>query len=447
MKRILVLGAGKSTSSLIEYLLDNATSYDWEVTVGDLELKTAEEKIGGHPKGKAIYFNVKDEELLNDAVQHCDLVLSVLPAAFHHKVAKACLKFDRSIITPSYISEKEKILDKRFKEKGLLFLGELGLDPGIDHLSIMETLARLRKENVVLTGLRSFCGALIAPASDNNPWHYKFTWAPMNVVLAGKGTATYLEGGKPKYIPYNRLFTQTQTYSIPGYGDFEAYANRNSLTYINAYGLENIQTFMRGTLRKDGYCEAWNTLIKLGLTDNEVIIANEDGKLTYAGLMKAFVPEISDATLEQAYCQFMNCGEEDLVFQKVKWLGLFDEKSIGLQNTTPAQILCELLQEKWKLEEDDRDMVVMLHHFEYLKADGKPATLTSSLVKEGESAHHTAIADTVGLPMAIAAKLFLTGKLKFSGVHLPLMQEVYEPVLKELANDFGIAFKERVNVL
>ncbi len=447
MKKILVLGAGKSATTLISYLLEHAQQFDWYVTVGDYSLETATQKVGNHERGKAVFFDVKDAEIRAKYVADCDLVVSVLPANFHILVAKDCLKYKKHIITPSYISPEQKALDADFKAANLLFMGEIGLDPGIDHMSIMKMMKEIRQEGGQVQAVRSFTGALIAPESDTNPWHYKFTWAPMNVVLAGQGTAQYLKNGHPQYVPYNRLFELTETYHVDDCGTFEAYANRDSLHYLDAYQIEDVPTFIRGTLRYKGYCEAWNAFVRLGLTDNNIKILNLE-HLTYNDLIDAFLPSTQKndtRSVKERLAEFLDVGIESDVMDRLSWLGLFElGAKVGKGAATPAKILHDLLAKKWELQPDDKDMIVMLHIIDYLE-DGEEKRHTSSLILKGENAEETAISSTVGLPMAIMAKLLLNNEISLTGVHMPIMPEVYEPCLKELEK-YGVTFLEKQEV-
>lgn len=445
-RNILVLGAGKSATALIKYLLDNAAANNWTLTLGDYDTALATQKIDNHPAGKAVFFDVNDATLRSQLVSKADLVISILPADFHYLVALDCLQHHKHLITPSYVSPREQQLDAQFKEKGLLMMCEMGLDPGIDHMSLMQTLHSLRNKGAKITALRSFCGALIAPESDDNPWHYKFTWAPMNVVLAGSGgTAQYLKNGKPKYIPYNRLFLVTETHLVENYGEFEAYANRDSLPYIPKYGVEDIPTFVRGTLRRSGFCNAWHALVKLGLTDNQLHI-DPAAKFTYRQLIESFLPptyieEEEELTTQEQLASFLEIDSDNDTIIKLQWLGLFANKVIPMSKPlTPAQILLDLLEQKWQLHPDDKDMIVMLHRFDY-QLNGKPHVLTATMVVKGTDPNHTAIAATVGLPMGILAKMLLNNQVNLSGVQIPIMPQVYQPILTELAQH-GITFTE-----
>lgn len=446
MKKILVLGAGKSTTDLIGYLLEKADQYDWHITVGDRDEALAQTKVGDHPRGKAIFFDVFDASLLQKNVANCDVVASVLPAQFHSMVAEECLKQGKHIVTPSYVSEKHAAMDAAFQKANLLFMGEIGLDPGIDHLTIMASLDELRAENAQIESVKSCCGALIAPESDTNPWHYKFTWAPMNVVKAGQGTALYREDGQLKYLPYNRLFKYYDAYNVDGEGTFEAYANRDSLSYLDKYGLEEVPTFVRCTLRKGGYCDAWNAFVQLDWTNDTYQIENAN-QLTYTDLLASFLPRAAHPNQDMRHqlANFLNISVDSETIQKMAWLGIFDHRPIRLEKASPAQILLDLLEEKWKLQPDDKDMVVMLHHFIY-KLAGKKYSLTSSMVLHGEDAARTALSKTVGLPMAMFIKLLLTDKIDLRGVHIPNQKQVYEPILEEL-KEYGICFLEKKEIL
>lgn len=443
MKKILVLGAGKSATDLIHYLLEQSETYDWHIMVADRDQQVAAQKIDGHPNGTAIAFDVYDKQLRHELVQQADIVASILPAQFHHLIAEACLEHHKHIITPSYVSAKEQAMDQEFKEKGLLFMGEMGLDPGIDHMTLMKMLNGLKAEGAKIEAVRSCCGALMADESDgDNPWKYKFTWAPMNVVKAGQGTAQYLRNGSPKYLPYNRLFVQHERYDIDNHGTFEAYANRDSMSYIDKYQLEDVPTFVRCTLRKEGFCDAWNALVKLGWTDHSYTIDHAN-LLTYRTFVEAFLPKsvVEDPRrLRVRLAEFLNIEVASPVMEKLIWLGIFEDKPVPFAKATPAEILLHILKEKWVLQPSDRDMVVMLHKIDYALGQ-QQQSLTSWLVVEGKDAEHTAISKTVGLPMGILIKLMLNKQISLSGVHIPTMPEVYYPVLEELET-YGIVFRE-----
>lgn len=438
-KNILIIGAGRSSSSLIKYLLDESVKHNWQVTVGDMSLETAQQKVSNHPNGKAVLFDINNETQRNNEISKADIVVSMLPAFMHISVANDCVKLKKHLVTASYVSKEMAALDNEAKKVGIVLLNEMGLDPGIDHMSAMQIIDKLKAEGAEITSFKSYCGGLVAPESNDNPWGYKFSWNPRNVILAGQGTAMYIENGKYKYIPYNRLFTQTETIQVDGYGNFDGYANRDSLSYRSAYGLENIPTMLRGTLRMPGYCSAWNIFVKLGWTDDSYKIENSH-KLTYAQLLDAFLPE-SNQSLKKRLADFMQLPEDADEIKKVEWLEIFTDKKIKTENGTPAQILQELLEEKWLLKKDDKDMIVMQHLFEYI-INGKKHRITSSLVTKGDDQIYTAMAKTVGLPAAIAVKMILLNQLHLKGVKIPTDKTIYKPVLEELKS-FGINFIEK----
>ena len=441
MKKILIIGAGRSSTSLIHYLEKNAARQDWGITVADQDLELVLEKT--HPPTNAIRFNVFDDDKRDDEIEKADIVISMLPAKFHPVIAKSCLRFSKSLLTASYESDEIRKMSHDAKIKGLLFLNEMGLDPGIDHMSAMQILERLKAEGHAITAFESFTGGLVAPESDNNPWHYKFSWNPMNIVLAGQeGPAKFIQKGKYKYIPYNRLFRRTEFIDIDEYGRFEGYANRDSLKYLEKYNLQGIPTIYRGTLRRPGFSKAWNIFVQLGATDNSYVIENSEN-MTYEQFINSFLHYSEDATVELKLYRAMHIDQDSAVPEKLRWLGIFSDEKIGIKNATPAQIMEHILNRKWQLEPEDKDMVVMWHKISYRNTrSNKNIDLSSSLVVIGDNMTHTAMSKTVGLPLGIAAKLLLTGKIHLTGSCIPTKKEIYEPVLKELKKS-GIRFKEK----
>ncbi len=439
MKNILIIGAGRSSSSLIKYLLAHSNEESWNVTVGDVSMDLVKQKIDNHPNARAIIFDVNNQAQREEEIKNADIVISMLPPSMHINVAKDCVKFKTHLATASYVSKEMAELDAVAKDAGVILMNEMGLDPGIDHASAMQVIDKIHEEGGTLTSFKSYCGGLVAPESNDNPWGYKFSWNPRNVVLAGQGTAKFIENGNYKYLPYNRLFTQIEQIEVDDLGRFDGYANRDSLSYRKLYSIENIPTMLRGTLRNIGYCNAWNVLVKLGLTDDSYTIASSNN-LTYRELLEAFLPEGKE-TIKQKLIDFMGeeMSSEDLA--KIEWLGIFEDRKITLNDATPAQILQQVLEEKWKLKAHDKDMIVMQHQFEYVIA-GKPNKLTSSLIVKGEDQMYTAMAKTVGLPLAIVTKLILQNKIQSRGVILPVTKDIYIPLLTELAN-LDIKFEEK----
>ena len=442
MKNILVIGAGLSSSYLIKYLTSQAPQNNWHVTVADSNRETAGLKIKGAQNASAIALDANDTSEIDQAVSNHDIVISMLPPFMHVAVAKACIRYKKHLVTASYVSEEMHRLHEEAVQAGVLLLNECGLDPGIDHLSAMKLIDEIKKEGGTVDVFKSFCGGLIAPVYDDNPWNYKFTWNPRNVVVAGQATAKYLEHNELKFIPPQRIFTQTEPVDVEGYGAFESYANRDSLGYIIPYGIENAHTVLRGTLRKKGYGAAWNCLVKLGLTDNSFVI-HDASRLSYRSWLSAFTPGKGIQSLEQRVCDFLQIDRNNELFKKLDWLGLFSEEKIKLQEASPAMILQHLLEQKWKLQKGELDMVVMHHEIE-ATVNEKKRKISSSLVVKGEDEVLTAMAKTVGLPMAIACKLILTGKIAARGVHIPVSAEFYNPILEEL-EQFGVKFKERTS--
>ncbi len=441
MKKILVIGAGLSTISLIEYLLENAEQYDWQITVGDISEENARRKVNGNPRGSAKIFDITDDlESWNTIAQH-DVVVSMLPASLHHLVAEKCIDLRKPMLTASYAGDKIKALDEKAKKAGVPILMELGLDPGIDHMSAMKVINRIAEEGGKLTSFYSFTGGLIAPESDNNPWNYKFTWNPRNVVVAGQGVSQFILNGRYKYIPYHRLFDRVMTRKILQLGDFEVYANRDSLKYREIYGLDDIPSLYRGTVRKPGFAKAWNVFVRLGLTEDNYIIEDSEN-MTYRQFINAYLKYEPNVPVEIKIQDYCSNAADPVVFEKLKWLGIFDDRKIGLKKATPAQILQKLLEEKWSMDPDDKDMIVMQHEFKYTTKAGEDKMIVSAMAYIGENQEKTAMAVTVGLPLAITTKLLLTGKIDLTGVNLPVLKQIYEPVLEELKK-YQINFEEK----
>jgi len=440
MQHILILGAGLSASSLIKYLLDHSEQYDWQVRLGDLSVETAEAKINNHARGEAFYFDVNDDNLCRTEVQKADIVVSMLPASLHFKVARACVDFGKNMVTASYVSPQIEALNEEAKAKNILILNEIGVDPGIDHMSAMQVIDRIKGLGGEITSFQSSTGGLVAPKYDNNPWNYKFTWNPRNVVLAGQGVSKFIRNGKYKYIPYHKLFKRIVRTEVLDYGEFEIYPNRDSLKYRGIYGLDNIPSMFRGTMRRPGYSRSWNIFVQLGMTDDSFIIEDSEN-MTYREFVNSFLEYETKIPVETKLAHYLGIEEESDIMYKLRWLDLFKPIKIGLKRATPAQILQHILLKKWVLDKGDKDMIVMQHRFEYTLENQKKVIL-SSMAIEGTDQTHTAMSKTVGYPVAMACKLILTGKIKDVGVKLPLDASIYEPVLKELQS-LGIQFIEQ----
>lgn len=441
MKSILIIGAGRSSSSVIKYLLNHAEGENWKVVVGDLDLALAQSKIEGYSRGEALQFDATNDDFVKEQITKADLVISMLPAFMHVGIAEECINQKKHLITPSYVSKEMKALDDKAKSNGVLIMNELGVDPGIDHMSAQKVLDEIKEMGGEMTCFESFTGGLVAPESDNNIWNYKFTWNPRNVVLAGQGgAAKFIQENRYKYIPYHKLFRRTEIIDIEGYGKFEGYANRDSLSYREVYSMEDIPTIYRGTLRRVGFCRFWDVLIQLGMTDDSYKLEDSE-TMTYRQFTNSFLAYDSMNTVELKLRHYLKIDQDDPVWDKLVALGLFEETVIGLKSASPAQILQKILEEKWSLNEEDKDMIVMWHKFGF-KLNGEDREINSSMVYIGKDQTYTAMSDTVGLPLAICAKMVMQGKIKLVGVQLPLSKEIYTPILDELET-LGVKFTEK----
>ncbi|MFN2260700.1 MAG: saccharopine dehydrogenase family protein [Psychroflexus sp.] len=441
MRKILIIGAGKSTSSLVRFLLNQSEIENIKLKIGDLSLEHAQKLAGNHKNAEALALDVFDKSQREKAIKDADIVISMLPARFHIEVAKDCVKFNKNMVTASYVSKDMEALDEDVKAKGLTFMNEIGVDPGIDHMSAMQVLDRIREQGGKMLMFESFTGGLVAPESDDNLWHYKFTWNPRNVVVAGQGgAAEFIQEGQYKYIPYQRLFRRTEFLQIPKYGRFEGLANRNSLAYRPIYGLEDIPTIYRGTLRRVGFSKAWNVFVQLGVTDDTYKMQDSEN-MSYREFINSFLPYSPTDSVELKLRQSMKIDQDDLIWDKLEELDIFNsKKKIGLKDATPAQALQKILEDKWTLKPDDKDMIVMYHKFGY-ELNGENKQIDSTMVSIGEDQTYTAMAKTVGLPVGIATLKILNGEIDKKGVLRPIHPEVYNPILKAL-EDFDIKFEE-----
>ena len=442
--RLLLLGAGRSASSLIHYILRHAPTERWFLTVADANPAHLVPVLAAHSEyARAVPFDLSHEAQLDELVAQADVVISMLPAALHLAVAQACVRHGRHLATASYVSPEIRALHEEAVAAGVTLLMECGLDPGLDHMSAMRAIAGIRARGGVITSFKSYCGGLLAPAAEgDNPWKYKFTWNPRNVVLAGQGTAKFLENGHLRFIPYQQLFGRTEMLTVPEYGMFEGYANRDSLSYRDPYGLKDIPTILRGTLRRPGYCAAWQALVRLGLTDDSVVLGNAE-TLTWAELVEAYLPTslLPHLDLVQRVAAYLGLNPTGEEMDHLNWLDLFSDRPVGHANATPAQLLERLLAEKWQLQPHDRDLIVMQHLFAF-ELDGQSHRLTASLAVVGDDATHTGMAKTVGLPLGMAVRRMMRGEVAQRGVLIPVGADLYEPILDELAAEYGISFRE-----
>jgi len=395
MRNILIIGAGRSSCYLIKYLLEKSESEKLFITIADLSEESAQKFTQGHPNAKGIKLDVFDAPERSKAIQSADLVISMLPARFHIEAAKDCIRYKKHMVTASYVSDEMQALDEDAKANDLVFMNEIGVDPGIDHMSAMQVIDRIRDAGGKIIMFESFTGGLIAPESDDNLWNYKFTWNPRNVVLAGQGgAAEFIQEGTTKYIPYHRLFRRTEFLDVEGYGRFEALANRNSLKYRAIYGLDDVLTLYRGTMRRVGFSKAWNMFVQLGLTDDSYKIDNSEN-LSYRDFVNMFLPYSPTDSVELKVRYALKIDQDDLMWYKLLELDIFNaDKKIGIKNASPAQALQKILMDKWTLKPDDKDMIVMYHKFGY-ELNGEKHQIDSKMVLIGEDQTFTAMAATI----------------------------------------------------
>jgi saccharopine dehydrogenase-like NADP-dependent oxidoreductase len=441
MRKILIIGAGRSASSLIKYLLDKSEAENLLLTIADLSEALANKKTGNHKNARAISFDVCNDEQRKQEIQQADIVISMLPAHLHIEVAKDCVFYKKSMITASYISEEMKSLDFQAKENQIVLMNEIGLDPGIDHMSAMKIMDDIKSKGGKIILFESFCGGLVAPESDTNLWNYKFTWNPRNVVLAGQGgSAKFIQEGTYKYIPYHKLFRRTEFLEVEGFGRFEAYANRDSLKYREVYGLDAVDTCYRGTIRRVGFSKAWDVFVQLGMTDDTYIIDDSE-LMSNRDFVNLFLPYHPTDSVEIKFRHQLKIDQDDVIWDKLLELDLFSKSVVtGLKNATPAQMLEKILSYKWTLQPEDKDMIVMYHKIGY-EINGEQKQIDSTMVCLGDDQTYTAMAKTVGLPVAIATLKILNGEISTTGVQLPTAKEVYLPILVEL-EQYGVVFKE-----
>ncbi len=442
MRKILVIGAGKSTAVLIKYFQDKSVSENLHIVIGDISIENAKKLANNHPNTKAILLDVFDKSSREKAIQNADIVVSMLPARFHIEVAKDCLQFGKCMVTASYVSPEMQQLDEKVREKGLIFMNEIGVDPGIDHMSAMQVIDRIRNQGGKMILFESFTGGLVAPENDTNLWNYKFTWNPRNVVTAGQGgAAEFLQEGTYKYIPYHKLFRRTEFLEVQDYGRFEAYANRNSLKYQRIYGLDDVLTLYRGTIRRVGFSRAWNTFVQLGMTADDYTMVNSED-MSYRDFINSFLAYSPTDSVELKLRHYLKIDQDDIMWDKLLELDLFNpDKKVGIPNATPAQILQKILMDKWTLDQGDKDMIVMYHKFGY-ELNGERKQIDATMVSIGTDQTYTAMARTVGLPVAMATLRILNKQITSTGVQIPIRKEVYEPILKEL-EEYDIVFNEK----
>ena len=436
MKKVLILGAGLVAKPLVRYLLDQP---DFEVEVASRTVSKAVKLIDNHPRGKASELNLKNEEGLKDKISKADLIISMVPYTFHPIVAKYCIDYKKAMVTTSYVSEVMKNLDAEAKKAGILILNEVGLDPGIDHMEAMRIIHEVEEKGGEILSFTSYCGGLPAPEANTNPFGYKFSWSPTGVLLAGKNSAQYLKDGQQIFIPPQDLFDNYLMINIEGLGEFEGYPNRDSLPYIELYGIKSTKTMFRGTLRNKGWCSTLKKIADLGLLEEE---EKDWTGLTYKDFLKKLMNSPAEEDIKKSLSAHLNIEENSDIIQRYEWLGLLSDEPLPLEKGSPLNILGAIMLEKLQYAEGERDMIMLQHQFIASYPGDKKEKITSTLIDFGIPHGDTSMGRTVGLPAAISTKLILEGKIEKTGVHIPVTPEIYIPILQEL-KELDIAFKEK----
>jgi saccharopine dehydrogenase (NADP+, L-glutamate forming)/spermidine synthase len=438
MKKVLVLGAGLVSGPLVHYLLDQP---GFEVTVASRTVEKAQRIVGGAKNGVAKRVDVNDEKDLENLISQADLSISLLPFVYHPLVARLCVKHKKQMVTASYVKDEMRVLDEQAKQAGVILLNEIGVDPGIDHMSAMRVIDNIRNNGGELESFTSYCGGLPAPDANDNPFGYKFSWSPRGVVLAGKNPAQYLKDGKIVDIPGEELFSNHWLVNIEGFGELEAYPNRDSLPYIDTYGIHGVKGMLRGTLRYPGWCETLRNIAKMGLLD-------EEGRTDLSALtLSQFTAKLvnSSGELKSDVAGFLGIKQDSAVMSNLEWLGLFSDDPVPAGAKSPVDVLAARMLEMMQYAPGEKDMLVMQHEFVAKYPDRKEKTI-STMIDYGIPNGDTSMSRTVGLPAAIATRLILEGKINRPGVQVPVTPEIYEPVLTELES-MGIKFREKTEVI
>jgi len=443
MKKVLVLGAGLVTRPLVRYLLDQP---DFHVTVATRTVSKADALVTGRPRGTTLTLLADDTEKLAKLINEHDLAVSLLPAPLHPVVADLCIKHRKHMVTTSYLSPAIKALDGPAREAGVTILNEIGVDPGIDHMSAMRIIEDVKARGGRIVSFRSYCGGLPAPEANDNPFGYKFSWSPRAVCTAGKSSARFREDGKQVDIPGPELFTCVHPLYVEGIGQLEAYPNRDSLGYVELYGLEGIETMFRGTLRYPGWCETLKKIVDLGLLD-ETPITYPAGT-TYAQFVGQFLKSRPSGDARKDLAAQLGLDAASPILDRLEWLGLFSDETIAItgKETTPLDVLGSRMEQKMKYQPGERDMIVLCHYFVAGFESGPDERITSTMIDYGQPGGDSSMARTVSLPAAIGVRLILTGGLMTPGVHIPVTKEIYNPVLDELAS-LGIRCMENTEPL
>jgi saccharopine dehydrogenase-like NADP-dependent oxidoreductase len=426
MKTVLVLGAGLVTRPLVEYLL----KYNIQVRVASRTVTKAENLIGGRPNGEAIEWTVDEQDELKNMIANADLVVSLLPATYHAEIAKLCIELDTNMATTSYVSPEMKALDEPAKEKGIVILNECGVDPGIDHMSAMRIIHGVQNKGGKITSFMSYCGGLPAPEANTNPYGYKFSWSPKGVLLAGKNNAKYRKNGENINIEGKDLFANHWEVNVPSFGKLEGYPNRNSLDYIEVYGLEGITTMFRGTLRNPGWCETLKAIVDLGYV---AIDEKEWSGKTYADMSWEIIGQAPNGDIRQAMADKLGIQQQDsMILDNLEWLGLFSSKQLPIEKGGAIDVLTATMLKKMSYGNGERDMLVLYHNFIAEYENGTKEEITSTMIDYGIPNGDSSMSRTVSLPVAIGVRMILEGKFSKPGVWVPVIPELYNPILDEL---------------
>lgn len=444
MKRVLILGAGMVSKPMVTYLLDKG----FIVTLCDRDVSRAEAIINGHANGIALAFDVKNEEVLNDLVNKNDITVSLLPWIFHPQVAIYCLKHKKNMVTTSYVKPEMKAMDQQAKDADVIFLNEIGLDPGIDHMSAMRIIDQVHEKGGNVEEFYSFCGALVAPEVEKNPFNYKFTWAPKGVVMAGNNNGKYLKNEKVVDVPTEDIFKNPIKVNCQNAGELEVYPNRDSLPYIDLYGIPEVKTMMRGTFRNSKWCEVLDAMKRVNLLScNKVNLSG----MSYADMMAKLINSSSSANIKQQVASHLGIEVNSDPMVAMDWLGLFSDKPIDRKEDSPFEVVSDIMIEKMMIKEDERDMVVMQHTFLAKYPDGKQEVIRSRMLDFGTLKTDTSISRTVALPAAVSVEMILEGQIAAKGVHIPVIPEIYNPILNALEDldikmveEFGLPVSENI---
>jgi saccharopine dehydrogenase-like NADP-dependent oxidoreductase len=445
MKKVLILGAGMVVNPIVRYLLDK----NFIVTLATRTKSKADEMIGGHTNGRAIAWTVEQEEELDAMIADHDLTVSLLPYLYHVMVAKKCIRLKKNMVTTSYVKPEMRALDAEAKAAGIIILNELGLDPGIDHMSAMRIIDHIHGKGGNVEEFYSFCGALVAPEVEENPFHYKFTWAPKGVVMAGNNDGNFLKDGQVKYIPTENLFRNPLKVDFPKIGLLDVYPNRDSLPYVELYGIPEAKTIMRGTFRYEGWCEIIDALKVLKLISYDKF--NMEG-LSYAEFMAKMIGEASTENIIAKVASKLGVKINARAIVAMEWLGLFSNEPMNRKEESSFEVVSDLMIAKMMIQPEERDMVVMQHTFLASYPDGKQEVIKSRMLDFGTLKTDTSVARTVALPAACGVEMILEGKITVKGVYIPVIPDIYNPILDQLetmnikmVEEYGLPVSERIS--